>query len=310
MIVVKNLTKTYGSFVAVDDISFDIATGEIVGFLGPNGAGKTTTMRILSRFLEPTRGMITIDGMDVQKKDIEVRKKIGYLPENTPLYSDMTVREFLHFSASLHDIQRRDINRKLTDVASRCGIGDRLHQEIGKLSKGYKQRVGLANALISDPQILILDEPTSGLDPNQVMEMRQLIKAAAKDKTILLSSHILSEVEATCDRVIIIHRGKLVATGKTQDIRKQLGKKSVIRVLVEKNDFDVEALIRGVNGVSSVKSIYSKDEQLQTYEIETGDDSDVRKVLVQTLVKHDIGLLEICRTEATLEQVFAELTKK
>jgi len=215
---VKNITKQYKKQIAVDDISFEIKSGEIVGFLGPNGAGKSTTMKIISCFIPPTKGTVTVCGFDVSNDDLKVKKKVGYLPESNPLYYDMYVKEFLNFIASLHKINNK--KERIKEMIKMVGLQNEQHKKIGTLSKGYKQRVGLAQAMIHDPEVLILDEPTSGLDPNQIIEIRELIKNFGKDKTVLLSTHIMQEVESMCDRVIIINEGKLVADDSVESIKK------------------------------------------------------------------------------------------
>jgi len=215
---VKNITKQYKKQIAVDDISFEIKSGEIVGFLGPNGAGKSTTMKIISCFIPPTKGTVTVCGFDVSNDDLKVKKKVGYLPESNPLYYDMYVIEFLSFIASLHKINNK--KERIKEMIEMVGLQNEQHKKIGTLSKGYKQRVGLAQAMIHDPEVLILDEPTSGLDPNQIIEIRELIKNFGKDKTVLLSTHIMQEVESMCDRVIIINEGKLVADDSVESIKK------------------------------------------------------------------------------------------
>jgi len=215
---VKNITKQYKKQIAVDDISFEIKSGEIVGFLGPNGAGKSTTMKIISCFIPPTKGTVTVCGFDVSNDDLKVKKKVGYLPESNPLYYDMYVKEFLNFIASLHKINNK--KERIKEMIEMVGLQNEQHKKIGTLSKGYKQRVGLAQAMIHNPEVLILDEPTSGLDPNQIIEIRDLIKNFGKDKTVLLSTHIMQEVESMCDRVIIINEGKLVADDSVESIKK------------------------------------------------------------------------------------------
>ena len=215
---VKNITKQYKKQIAVDDISFEIKSGEIVGFLGPTGAGKSTTMKIISCFIPPTKGTVTVCGFDVSNDDLKVKKKVGYLPESNPLYYDMYVKEFLSFIASLHKINNQ--KERIKEMIEMVGLQNEQHKKIGTLSKGYKQRVGLAQAMIHDPEVLILDEPTSGLDPNQIIEIRELIKNFGKDKTVLLSTHIMQEVESMCDRVIIINEGKLVADDSVESIKK------------------------------------------------------------------------------------------
>jgi ABC-2 type transport system ATP-binding protein len=218
-IAVRNLTKLYGTEKAVNDISFDVKTGEILGFLGPNGAGKTTTMKIITCYMPPTSGMIEVEGLDIAEHSFEVRKKIGYLPEMNPLYLDMNVVEYLEYSARLHGLKDAMLRSRLKEMIDVCGIADERHKDIGELSKGFRQRVGLAQAMIHDPEVLILDEPTSGLDPNQIVEIRNLIRQLGRAKTVVLSTHILSEVQATCDRVIIINEGTIVADGTLEQLQ-------------------------------------------------------------------------------------------
>ena len=233
MIEVLNLTKVYGDVAAVDNISFSIQKGEIIGLIGPNGAGKTTTIKMLTCYLTPTSGKITIAGLDVAKDSLAIRKKLGYLSENAPVYEDMSVTEYLQLVAEVHNIPKKEIPAKIQRVVELCGLRGREHQDIKELSKGYHQRVGLAQSLVHDPEILILDEPTTGLDPNQRIEIRDLIKQIGREKTVILSSHILSEVEATCDRVMIIHRGKLMAVGTTAELRDTAEQKSNIYLKLE-----------------------------------------------------------------------------
>jgi ABC-2 type transport system ATP-binding protein len=218
-IAVRNLTKLYGTEKAVNDISFDVKTGEILGFLGPNGAGKTTTMKIITCYMPPTSGMVEVEGLDIAEHSFEVRKKIGYLPEMNPLYLDMNVVEYLEYSARLHGLKGVLLRSRLKEMIDVCGIADVRHKDIGELSKGFRQRVGLAQAMIHDPEVLILDEPTSGLDPNQIVEIRNLIRQLGRAKTVVLSTHILSEVQATCDRVIIINEGTIVADGTLEQLQ-------------------------------------------------------------------------------------------
>jgi ABC-2 type transport system ATP-binding protein len=233
MIHVQNLVKLYGDFIAVDGISFDIKKGEIVGFLGPNGAGKTSTMRVLTCYLPATSGEVTINGYDAFEDPYHVKKSIGYLPENAPLYLDMKVEEYLDYVADIRGISPSQRKKRILEIAHRTGLTPRLRQEIGHLSKGFRQRVGLAQALIHDPEVLILDEPTSGLDPNQIIEIRSLIKEIGKQKTIIFSTHILSEAEATCDRLFIINKGRIVASGTSHALQKEFGGKSLEDVFIK-----------------------------------------------------------------------------
>src|SRR5579872_7265180 len=267
MIKVEGLTKRYARTVAVDNISFEVEKGQIVGFLGPNGAGKTTTMRVLTCFLPPTSGKATVAGFDVLEQPMEVKKRIGYLPETPPLYPEMEVVEYLHFVAKLKGIASPDVRRRVDEVMERCSVADVRSKLIGKLSKGYRQRVGLAQAIIHNPDVLILDEPTSGLDPKQIIEIRELLRALAGEHTIILSTHILSEVEHSCERVIIISRGKLVAIDSVANLTNRLRGSEAVAVEVEAvegwpNANDVQQRLEQVSGVSRVMARESKDGRL------------------------------------------------
>src|SRR5437867_1704859 len=235
-ILVSNLTKYYGSSKAVDDISFEVHSGEILGFLSPNGAGKTTTMRVITCYLMPSSGSAQVEGMNVVDDSLEVRKLVGYLPEQNPLYLDMNVLEYLEYAAQLQGVLKAMITRRMREMVEVCGLGEMKHKDIGQLSKGFRQRVGLAAAMIHDPKVLILDEPTSGLDPNQIVEIRSLIQNLGKQKTVVLSTHILPEVQATCNRVVIINRGKIVADGPIKDLRQSLHGREKLILEVEVPD--------------------------------------------------------------------------
>ena len=232
-IIVENLTKQYGPQKAVDDISFKVDTGEILGFLGPNGAGKTTTMKIITCFMAPTNGDVKVNDVSIHSNQEEIKRKIGYLPENNPLYYDMPVLEYLDFVGELQGIEKNKIQNRIAEMVHVCGLNDEKHKKIGELSKGYRQRVGLAQAMIHDPEILILDEPTTGLDPNQIIEIRKLIRHIGKEKTVILSTHILPEVEATCDRILIINKGKIVADGTSETLRKQAQGNEMLRIEIQ-----------------------------------------------------------------------------
>src|SRR5436309_12818003 len=267
MIKVEGLTKRYARTVAVDNISFEVQKGEIVGFLGPNGAGKTTTMRVLTCFLPPTAGSASVAGFDVLEHPLEVKKRIGYLPESPPLYPDMEVKEYLSFVGRLKGISGADIDRRVDDVAGRCSVGDVRNKLIGKLSKGYRQRVGLAQAIIHNPDVLILDEPTSGLDPKQIIEIRELLRQLAGEHTIILRTHILSEVEHSCERVIIINQGKLVAIDSVDNLTKRLRGQETVALEVEAaegrpNPAEVQQRLEQVPGVSRVVMKDSKNGNL------------------------------------------------
>ncbi len=309
MITVQNLRKLYGEFTAVDDISFEIKKGEIVGLLGPNGAGKTTTMRMMTCFLPATSGEINLNGHDAFENPLLVKKSIGYLPENAPLYQDMKVEEYLEYVAEMRSIPRTQRRKRIREVADQTGLTPRLRQEISHLSKGYKQRVGIAQALIHDPEVLILDEPTSGLDPNQIIEIRSLIKGIGKHKTVILSTHILSEAEATCDRVLIINKGKIVASGTSQELRSQHHDKALVRVKIEGEGRGLLKHLEEIKGVLRVMKLDTLVEKgYSVFEIETSSDQDLRKEITQAVVNGGFALVEVQREGKTLEDVLAELT--
>jgi len=300
-IVLKDLTKTYGSQRAIDNISFSIDSGEIVGFLGPNGAGKSTTMKILCGYIPQTSGLAQIMGMEVSKDPISVKKRIGYLPELNPLYPDMYVAEYLKFISDIHKI--KGSKQAIERVIESTGLSLERKKKIGQLSKGYKQRVGLAQALLNDPDVLILDEPTSGLDPNQVTEIRKLILSLGKDKTILLSSHIMQEVEAMCSRVIIINKGKIVADDKVEVVKQTLSKNKYTTVVKFRSDIDVKKL-RAKSGVSEV--IASEG---STYRVVAESDIDLPELLFNFAIESKIIILEQKEEVESLESVFQQLTK-
>jgi len=300
-IVLKDLTKTYGSQRAIDNISFSIDSGEIVGFLGPNGAGKSTTMKILCGYIPQTSGVAQIMGMEVSKDPIGVKKRIGYLPELNPLYPDMYVAEYLKFISDIHKI--KGSKKAIERVIESTGLSLERKKKIGQLSKGYKQRLGLAQALLNDPDVLILDEPTSGLDPNQVTEIRKLILSLGKDKTILLSSHIMQEVEAMCSRVIIINKGKIVADDKVEVVKQTLSKNKSTTVVKFRSDIDVKKL-RAKSGVSEV--IASEG---STYRVVAESDIDLPELLFNFAIESKIIILEQKEEVESLESVFQQLTK-
>jgi len=312
MIKVEGLTKRYARTVAVDNISFEVEKGQIVGFLGPNGAGKTTTMRVLTCFLPPTAGTATVAGFDVHEHPIEVKRRIGYLPESPPLYPEMEVDEYLEFTGKLKGIRSSDIKKRVDDVLGRCAIGDVRSKLIGKLSKGYRQRVGLAQAIIHNPDVLVLDEPTSGLDPKQIIEIRELLKSLAGNHTIILSTHILSEVEHSCQRVIIISAGKLVAIDSVANLTNRLrGSESVALEVEAANGIpdptDVQQRLEKVAGVSRVVMKESKDGRL-TFEVESLQGRQIRSDLARSVVNAGWNLNELRPVGLSLEEVFLQLT--
>jgi len=307
MIEVEQLSKSYGPIKAIEDVSFVVEKGEILGFLGPNGAGKTTTMRILTCFMPPTSGTARVAGYDIFNESLQVRRRLGYVPENAPLYTDMPVVSFLKFAAEVKGLSRRERLRQIGQVMDDCGIKDVQHRYIGKLSKGYRQRVALAQALLGNPDVLILDEPTIGLDPRQIIDIRQLIKGLAGQKTIILSTHILPEVSMTCQRVIIINRGRLVAVDTPENLTTKLQTSSRLLVRVEGPAADVVRALGVVSGVQTVKEDGGGPGQVVTCIIESKKDRDVRKDVAAAVVHQNWGLLELRPVDLTLEDVFVRL---
>ncbi|MCB2208994.1 MAG: ABC transporter ATP-binding protein [Bacteroidetes bacterium] len=305
-IVVENLTKKYGSQKAVDDLSFKVKTGEILGFLGPNGAGKTTTMKAITGFLYPDNGQIFIGNYSVERDQEEIKKKIGYLPESNPLYEDMYVLDYLRFAAKVQKIPSDDVDDKLLNVVQTCGLEKEKHKKISELSKGFKQRVGLAQALIHSPEVLILDEPTVGLDPNQIKEIRELIKRIGKEKTVILSSHILAEVEATCDRILIINKGKIVADGSTAELRNQAQGKEVLKVKFDSGD--VNTIYDNLSKIRGVHMVDIMDAEKRMFEIQGNTDSELPKQVFSMTVKNKWVLTQLTPVETKLEDIFMELT--
>jgi ABC-2 type transport system ATP-binding protein len=307
MIEVEQLSKTYGPIRAIEDVSFVVEKGEILGFLGPNGAGKSTTMRILTCFMPPTSGTARIAGYDIFEDSLQVRRRLGYVPENAPLYTDMPVVSFLKFAAEVKGLSRRERLRQVGQVMDDCGIKDVQHRYIGKLSKGYRQRVALAQALLGNPDVLILDEPTIGLDPRQIIDIRQLIKGLAGQKTVILSTHILPEVSMTCQRVIIINRGRLVAVDTPENLTTKLQTSSRLLVRVEGPATEVVRALGAVAGVQTVKEDGSGPAHVVTCVVESKKDRDVRKDVAATVVRQNWGLLELRPVDLTLEDVFVRL---
>lgn len=309
MIEVTHLTKKYGVNTAVNDISFHIKKGEIVGFLGPNGAGKTTTMNIITGYLSATQGAVKIAGFDVLDDPLEARRHIGYLPEQPPLYLDMTVDEYLNFVYNLKGVSHKGRVVHVSEVCGLVGISHVQKRIIGNLSKGYKQRVGLAQALIGDPDVLILDEPTVGLDPNQIIEIRNMIKNLGKERTIILSTHILPEVSAVCERVLMINAGQIVADGKAEEITEHMETSRRYLARIEGNRERILGILRAVPGVTSAE--VQKEGEVGSYDylITSAEDSDVRKTLFFELAKNDAAILSFQSVGASLEDVFTTLTK-
>ncbi|WP_205503930.1 gliding motility-associated ABC transporter ATP-binding subunit GldA [Rufibacter psychrotolerans] len=301
-IVIKDLTKLYGPQAAVDHVSFTVGTGEIVGFLGPNGAGKSTTMKIATCYLPPSSGTVLVNGHDVLEEPREVRRQVGYLPEHNPLYLDMYVREYLHFVGKLHGLSGSQVSARTEEMIALCGLTREKHKKIGALSKGYRQRVGLAQALIHDPQVLILDEPTTGLDPNQIVEIRQLIKEVGQQKTVLFSTHIMQEVSALCDRVLIINQGKLVADSPVTEL-KTMGRQET-RILAEfEAEVDPEPLL-ALPGVERVEPAGPL-----RYRVIAASKADLRSAIFRLAGERGWPLVGLQQEENSLEKLFQDLTK-
>jgi ABC-2 type transport system ATP-binding protein len=304
MIEVKDLTKFFDTFCAVNGVSFKVNEGEVTGFLGPNGAGKTTTMRMITGYLAPSSGAVTIGGLSIVDDPLSVKRMIGYLPESAPLYSDMIVYDYLVYAAEVHRIENQA--ERIRETAELCGLINVMHKNIGELSKGYKQRVGLAHAMIHDPRILVLDEPTSGLDPNQIVEIRSLIREIGKKKTVILSTHILPEVEATCDRVIIINRGEIVADNRTTELRASFGKRAGIRVSVKGCTFEeLSSVAKSISGIDSFVRGDNADGLVSGVAMSS---RDARPDIFCAVRDKGWILYELTREQNTLETIFRELT--
>jgi ABC-2 type transport system ATP-binding protein len=303
---VENISKSYGFQKAVDNISFSVNTGEIVGFLGPNGAGKTTTMKIITCFMPPDEGNVTIGGIQVAKNPEEVKKHIGYLPESNPLYKDMAIIDYLAFAAAIQGVPKGMIRERIFEMVQVCGLKNEKHKKISELSKGYQQRVGLAQALIHNPEVLILDEPTSGLDPNQIVEIRELIKRIGREKTVIMCSHILAEVEATCDRILIISNGKLVADGTSTSLRKQAQNKEILKVTID--DGDRNAIFFALKALETVEIVDLLPQHTQAFEVMSKAGANSRRAIFRLCVDNAWTLTEMTPVERKLEEVFRDLT--
>ena len=305
MIKVENLTKKYGDVVALNNMSFEMKEGEVIGALGPNGAGKTTLLRILVGFLDPTSGRVTINGININNPVYEqkIKSKIGYLPEFAPLYEDMTVTEYLVFVGKMYGIDKNDLEEKVSSVIKKCGLSGKENKEILILSKGYRQRLGIAQALIHNPKIVILDEPTTGLDPNQKIEIRKLIKEIGKSKTVILSSHILSEIQATCSRVLIINKGEIVADGTPENLETNNSKQAIINVEVDQIGQNLIPRLEKFEGINKVEVNMNK------ITIITSLENDFRKDIAKIIIEES-GLLEFTRKQDNLEDIFINLTKE
>ncbi|MCE5240672.1 ATP-binding cassette domain-containing protein [bacterium] len=305
MIEVQGLTKYYGPHPAIMDVSFQVEAGEVVAFLGPNGAGKTTCMRILTGFMPANAGTATIAGFDIHEQSLDARRQIGYLPEHTALYRDMRVRQYLRYMGQLAGMGSAQVKDRMDNVMTRCGLAERADQIIGTLSRGYRQRVGIAQAMLHDPQVLILDEPTIGLDPNQIREVRSLIKSLAGDHTVMLSTHILPEAQATCERVIIINQGKIVATDTTSALTHRVKDAETMMFRVAQDDGAIPAALRALQNVHAVRAVRGDK---GAYQVETSVGCDCRPEVARAIVEGGWGLLELRPLEMSLEEVFVELT--
>jgi len=309
MIQVEHLTKRYGPTVAVSDVSFEVQKGEVLGFLGPNGAGKTTTMRVITGYLPPTEGKVSVAGFDVLESPIEAKRRTGYLPENPPVYPDMTVSEYLGFVARIKAVPRAEVKKRVEEVSEKCAVTDVRGRQIGKLSKGYRQRVGLAQALIHNPEVLVLDEPTAGLDPKQIIETRELIKNLAGQHTVVLSTHILPEVSKTCQRVVVINRGQVVAVGTPDDLTHHLQGYETVVVTAEGPAAEMIDKLQRVEGVNLVEPRDAAGERL-TIELHAERGKDVRPEVARAVVEAGWKLYEIKTTGLSLEEIFLQLTTK
>ncbi|MEM9823080.1 MAG: ATP-binding cassette domain-containing protein [Bacteroidota bacterium] len=303
-IKIQNLSKNYGPQKAVDNISFEVKTGEILGFLGPNGAGKTTTMKMITSYISIDEGDVLINGASVQKDDM--KRHIGYLPENNPLYLDMPVMDYLEFCAALQKVPRAKIAERIREMIRVCGLDIEKHKKIGELSKGYRQRVGLAQAMIHDPDILILDEPTTGLDPNQIIEIRDLIRQLGQQKTVILSTHILPEVEATCDRILIINRGKIVADGTAASLRKQAEGQQVLRVKIE--DGELDHIYQALGNLPTVAMVDIIDATSKHFEVQSHPEMQSNREIFRMCVARNWVATELVPSETKLEDIFRDLT--
>jgi ABC-2 type transport system ATP-binding protein len=305
-VVIKNLTKKYGPQKAVDNISFQVNKGEVLGFLGPNGAGKSTTMKMITCYLAPTEGDIEVGGHSILTDPEKVKQLIGYLPENNPLYLDMPVMEYLEFSALLQGVAKAKVKGRIREMIKVCGLMGEKHKLIGELSKGYRQRVGLAQAMIHDPQVLILDEPTTGLDPNQIVEIRKLIKELGREKTVILSTHNLPEVEATCDRILIISKGKIVADGTAANLRSESKGREIIRIKIEEaNQSDIAAALVALPFIAKVDSVMGKE---NTFELQADKMGNPKRDIFKMCVDKGWILTEMTTFETRLEDIFHDLT--
>lgn len=307
MIEVKNVTKKYGNFTAVDNISFNIEEGEIVGLLGPNGAGKSTTMNMITGFIEPTEGEIIIDGNDILKKPKKAKKQIGYMPEGVPLYNDLTVKEFVNYMADLKMVPRKEKKENIQKVLEQTNLVEVKNKLIRNLSRGYKQRVSMAGALVGNPKILILDEPTVGLDPKQITEIRALIKSLGKEHTVILSSHILSEISQICEKVIIINKGKIIAIDTPENLEEKVKDENAVTLTVEDKENKIEEVTKQIKGIKELKLIKDNEDGTKDYVIVSKEKMDIRKEIFEKYAKAHITIFELKKRETTLEDAFMKL---
>ena len=307
MVEVKNVTKKYGKFTAVDNISFTVKDGEVVGFLGPNGAGKSTTMNMITGFIEPTNGTIEVNGYDIMKKTKKAKKQIGYMPENVPLYMDLTVKEFVSYMAELKLVERKVRKEEVQSAIKETGLEEVENKLIKNLSRGYKQRVSMAGALVGNPDVLILDEPTVGLDPKQIIEIRNLIKKLGKKHTVILSSHILSEISQICERVIIINKGKIVAVDTPANLEEKTKEKNILYVTVEDKEERMPYIKNKIVDIKEIEMVKDNEDGTKQYKIISNAEKDVRKSLFEVLPKEGITIFELKKAESTLEDAFIKL---
>ena len=307
MIEVKNITKRYGNFTALDDVSFKIEEGEIIGLLGPNGAGKSTTMNIITGFIEPSEGEVYINGINMLKNPKKAKREIGYMPEGVPLYGELTVREFVTYMAGIKKVDKKVLKEKVKRIIEKTGLADVQNKLTRNLSRGYKQRVSMAGALVGEPKVLILDEPTVGLDPKQITEIRSLIKKLGKDHTVILSSHILSEVSQICDKVIIINKGKLIAIDTPNNLEDKVANDNSIYVTVEDTENKIEEIKNKIDGVKDIKLETQNEDGTKQYLITGSGDADLRKSVFSVFAQENITIFEMKKSDVTLEDAFMKL---
>ena len=310
MIKLENVTKKYGKFEALKGISFEVKEGEIVGLLGANGAGKSTTMNIITGFIEQTSGTVIVDKYDVLKKPNKAKKLIGYMPEGVPLYNELTVKEFVRYMAELKRVPKKEIKDKVKKTLEDTGLLEVQNKLIRNLSRGYKQRVSLAGTLVSEPQVIILDEPTVGLDPKQVIEIRELIKKLGKDHTVILSSHILSEVSQICNRVIIINKGEIVAIDTPENLEKKVSNKNILYITVEDTENKVTGMKDKIEGINDIKLEKTNDDGTKKYIIEVKENKDIRKTIFTSFAKENLTIFEMKKADTSLEDAFMQLIEK